>query len=72
MKSARNTLCAAVLVAAALTPSLQAYQGSTTPRLTANGRFLQDPSGKQVVLHGWMQPTETWFNGEGHRYSNPT
>jgi endoglucanase len=73
MKSIRNKLHFAALVAAtAFTTSTQAYLGSTTPRLTANGRFLQDTSGKGVVLHGWMQPTETWFNGEGQRYSNPT
>lgn len=65
-------LFAAMAGATLLTTSVHAYVGSTTPRLTANGRFLQDTSGKAVVLHGWMQPTETWFNGEGNRYSNPT
>ena len=74
MKSMQNKLCAAAILAAAitLTTSVQAYVGSTTPKLHVSGRFLQDTSGKNVNLHGWMQPTETWFNGEGNRYSNPT
>src|SRR5690349_5087356 len=63
---------AAILAATALTPGVQAYVGSTTPKLHVSGRFLQDTSNKNVLLHGWMQPTETWFNGEGNRYSNPT
>src|SRR5688572_30760527 len=63
----------AILAAAiTLTTSVHAYVGSTTPKLHVSGRFLQDTSGKNVNLHGWMQPTETWFNGEGNRYSNPT
>lgn len=50
----------------------QAWQGMPTPKLHVNGRYLQDPSGKNVLLHGWMQPTETWFNGGGRWYSNPS
>jgi endoglucanase len=73
MKTIRIKLGAAALVAAiAFTTNVQAYLGSTAPKLRVNGRFLQDPSGKNVVLHGYMQPTETWFNGGGNRYSNPT
>jgi len=49
-----------------------AWDGMPTPPLHVEGRFLKDPSGKNVLLHGWMQPTETWFNGGGNRYSNPT
>ena len=44
-----------------------------TPSLHIEGRFLKDPSGNNVVLRGgWMQPTETFFNGGGRWYSNPT
>ncbi len=53
------------------TPSL-AWLGMPTPPLHIEGRFLKDPSGKNVLLHGWMQPIETWFNGGGSRYRNPT
>ncbi len=52
--------------------SAQAYEGMETPKLHVEGRFLKDPDGKNVLLHGWMQPTETWFNGGGRWYSNPT
>jgi len=54
------------------TGSVYGYQGMATPKLHVSGRFLQDPSGKNVLLHGWMQPTETWFNGGGRWYSNPS
>lgn len=53
------------------TPSFS-WDGMPTPPLHVEGRFLKDPSGKNVLLHGWMQPIETWFNGGGNRYSNPT
>jgi endoglucanase len=61
-----------VLAALLVTMSPHGFVGSTTPKLHVSGRFLQDTSNKNVLLHGWMQPTETWFNGEGNRYSNPT
>ena len=64
MKLMRNKLCAAAVAAAvALTTNVQAYQGSTTPKLHVSGRFLQDTSNKSVVLHGYMQPTASFFNG---------
>jgi hypothetical protein len=43
-----------------------------TPKLHVSGTFLQDTSNKNVLLHGWMQPTASWFNGEGQRYTDPT
>lgn len=46
--------------------------GSETDKLHVSGAFLQDTSNKNVLLHGWMQPTASWFNGEGNRYSDPT
>ncbi len=71
MKYARSKLCAAALLsAAALVTNAWAYQGSTTPKLHASGRFLQDTSNKSVVLHGYMQPMASFFNGS--RYSDPT
>lgn len=63
---------ALVLGVAALPIGALAYQGMSTPKLTINGRFLQDPTGKNVLLHGWFQPQASWFNGEGNRYPNPT
>ncbi len=46
-----------------------AWQGMPTPALHVDGRYLKDPTGKNVVLHGWMQPTSSWFNGRF--YSDP-
>lgn len=61
-----------LLFALACAGSVCGYEGMATPKLHVSGRFLQDPSGKNVLLHGWMQPTETWFNGGGRWYSNPS
>lgn len=68
-----RTLCAAAATIAGLTLSMsaRAYQGMPTPKLHVSGRFLQDTSNKNVLLHGWMQPTASWFNGEGNRYRDP-
>jgi len=62
----------AVAVAASLSICAYAYQALPVPPLTVNGRFLQDPSGKDVLLHGYMQPGASWFNGEGANFSDPT
>jgi MYXO-CTERM domain-containing protein len=73
-KGRLRAICAAAAVSAPLTlpTSTYAYQGSTTPKLQVSGRFLQDNCNKNVLLHGWMQPTASWFNGEGNRYTDPT
>lgn len=60
-----------ILIGIHATPSL-AWIGMPTPPLHVEGQHLKDPSGNNVLLHGWMQPIETWFNGGGNRYSNPT
>jgi hypothetical protein len=69
-----RAISAAAVTAAALTlPAITyAYQGSTTPKLHVTGRFLQDTCTENVLLHGWMQPTASWFNGEGNRYTDPS
>ncbi|HOM60274.1 MAG TPA: cellulase family glycosylhydrolase [Anaerohalosphaeraceae bacterium] len=48
------------------------YEGMATPKLHVEGRFLKDPTSKNVLLHGYMQPTATWFNGQGRWYSDPS
>jgi hypothetical protein len=40
-----------------------AWQGMSTPPLHVEGRYLKDPCGNNIALHGWMQPTSSWFNG---------
>lgn len=51
---------------------LFAWKGMPTPPLHVEGNKLKDPTGKEVLLHGWMQPTSNWFNGEGKWYSDPS
>jgi hypothetical protein len=50
-----------------------AWEGMSTPMLHVDGRYLKNTSGQIVNLYrGWMQPDETWFNGQGRWYSNPS
>ena len=42
-----------------------------TPPLHVEGNQLKDPAGNSVLLHGWMQPTSSWFNGQGKWYNDP-
>jgi len=61
------------MVAAIFSPNVLAWQGMPTPMLHVEGRYLKNPNGENVTLRGgWMQPTETWFNGGGRWYSNPS
>ena len=56
-----------------LSISAQAYQGMPVPQLHVNGRFIQDPTGKTVLLHGWHEPSWSGFNGGyGVNYPEPT
>ena len=62
-----------IAVALAFTMSANAYQGMATPMLHINGRNLQDTSGKNVRLFGYMLPSDAYFNGGyGVNYNNPT
>ncbi len=47
-----------------------AYDGMPTPPLHIEGRWLKDPTGKNIMLHGWMQPNDSYFNGR--LFNNPT
>lgn len=47
-----------------------AWQGMPTPPLHVEGRWLKDPTGKNIMLHGWFQPTGGWFNGQ--LFTDPT
>lgn len=40
------------------------------PPLHVEGNQLKDPAGNDVLLHGWMQPTASWFNGN-RWYNDP-
>lgn len=65
-------LCAVFVATALLSVSAEAYKGMPTPKLHVSGRYLQDPSGKNVLLHGYMQPGASWFNGYGQNFTDPT
>jgi hypothetical protein len=53
-----------------LTASALAYQGTPISRLHVSGRYLQNPAGTNILLHGYMMAGDSWFNGEGHLFSN--
>ncbi|MBN1926366.1 MAG: hypothetical protein JW798_11075, partial [Prolixibacteraceae bacterium] len=52
--------------------SLQSYSwiGMPTPRLQVEGRFLKDPHGNTVNLHGFAQTYSPWFNERGKYWDN--
>ena len=73
VKTVFASVSAAAGVAAILLGSAaDAYRGMATPKLHVTGRYLQDPNGKNVLLHGYMQAGASWFNGEGHNYTDPS
>lgn len=47
-----------------------AWIGSATPRLHVDGRFLKDPHGNIVNLHGFAQTYSPWFNEQGTKWTN--
>jgi len=62
-----------IAVALAFTMSANAYQGMAMPKLHVNGRNLQDTNGNNVLLHGYMQPATSYFNGgSGVNFTDPT
>ncbi len=40
--------------------------------LSVSGKNLQAGGQNVRLMGGWMQPTATWFNGQGRWYSDPT
>lgn len=55
----------------AFTTTALAYYGQSTPMLSVSGKYLR-ASGQNVrLMGGWMQPTASWFNGQGRWYSDP-
>ena len=41
-----------------------------TPRLHVDGRYLKDPHGNIVNLHGFAQTYSPWFNEKGTKWTN--
>lgn len=47
-----------------------AWTGMPMPKLHIEGRYLKDPHGNTVNLHGFAQTYSPWFNEEGRKWSN--
>ncbi len=47
-----------------------AWEGMPMPQLHVDGRYLKDPQGNIVNLHGFAQTYSPWFNEEGRIWSN--
>ncbi len=47
-----------------------AWEGMPMPKLHVEGRFLKDPHGNVVNLHGFAQTYSPWFNERGTQWTN--
>ncbi|MCW0483274.1 family 43 glycosylhydrolase [Gaoshiqia sediminis] len=47
-----------------------AWEGMPTPKLHVDGRYLKDPHGNTVNLHGFAQTYSPWFNERGTQWTN--
>lgn len=47
-----------------------AWGGMPMPQLHVEGRYLKDPQGNTVNLHGFAQTYSPWFNEQGKYWSN--
>ncbi len=46
-----------------------AWEGMSTPRLHVEGKYLKDPHGNKVILHGFAQTYSPWFNERGTKWT---
>jgi beta-xylosidase len=69
MKTLKMAACQLV-AALFLTFACGAQAATTLPRLHVEGRFLKDPHGNTVNLHGFAQTYSPWFNEQGTKWSN--
>lgn len=47
-----------------------AWEGMPLPRLHVEGRYLKDPHGNVINLHGYAQTFSPWFNEQGTKWNN--
>ncbi len=52
------------------TSNIHAWEGMPTPKLNVEGRYLKDPHGNIVNLHGFAQTYSPWFNERGTQWTN--
>ena len=50
--------------------TLWAWEDMPMPRLHVEGRYLVDPHGNKVNLHGFAQTYSPWFNEMGQKWDN--
>ncbi|WP_423127503.1 family 43 glycosylhydrolase [Gaoshiqia sp. Z1-71] len=50
--------------------NVNAWEGMPTPKLQVEGRYLKDPHGNIVNLHGFAQTYSPWFNERGTKWTN--
>ena len=69
----QNVLTKKILIMLVLvchTFTLMAWEGMPLPRLHVDGRYLKDPHGNIINLHGYAQTFSPWFNERGTRWNN--
>lgn len=59
-----------VILLFSIQPELKAWEGMATPRLKVEGRYLKDPHGNIINLHGFVQTYSPWFNEQGSKWNN--
>ena len=59
-----------LILCIALVNSAFAWEGMPMPRLHVEGRYLKDPHGNIVNLHGYAQTFSPWFNEQGTKWNN--
>ncbi len=53
-----------------LTHNVFAWEGMPMPPLHVEGRYLKDPHGNIVNLHGYAQTFSPWFNEQNSKWNN--
>lgn len=59
-----------LITAILLVNNVFAWEGMPMPRLHVEGRYLKDPRGNIVNLHGFAQTYSPWFNERGTKWDN--
>mgnify|MGYP005813500133 FL=1 len=59
-----------VILLFSIQPELKAWEGMAMPQLKVEGRYLKDPHGNIINLHGFVQTYSPWFNEQGSKWNN--
>ena len=74
MKTLKKILIA--LIIGLMPIEIFAWNGMPVPALHVDGRYIKDPTGKAVLLHGWHEPCWSGFNGGSYNdakdYTSPS